>query len=187
MAFSLSSQCSARGRACSAASDALRQQSSPQPCCSACAVSRAPQQCHCLCPVTETTRRQPAVAGAGERSPRASGESSASTRRRRRALFSASAGGPRTASSGVAAPPSAKQTGTPPCLRRREESSAPDAVAVAGGTPTRATGLSLRSLADTASRAHGLGAWTHSSPTPRRRVVAHKAQKGKGPTRGGFR
>ena len=171
----------------SAASDALREQSSPQPCCSACAVSRAPQQCHCLCPVTETTRRQPAVAGAGERSPRASGESSASTRRRRRALFSASAGGLRTASSGVAAPPSAKQTGTPPCLRRREESSAPDAVAVAGGTPTRATGLSLRSLADTASRV-----CTPSGPwdTARHRRIDGSPRcgaEGRQERRGGFR
>ena len=70
-----SSQCSASGRACSAASDALREQSSPQPCCSACAVSRAPQQWPFSlwpCPVTETTRRPAAVAGAGERSSRPS-------------------------------------------------------------------------------------------------------------------
>ena len=58
----------------SAASDALRQQSSPQPCCSACAVSRAPQQCAIASgPVAETTRRPAAVARAGERSSRPSG------------------------------------------------------------------------------------------------------------------
>ena len=178
-------QCSARGRACSAASDALRQQSSPQPCCSACAVSRAPQQCHCLCPVTETTRRQPAVAGAGERSPRASGESSASTRRRRRALFSASADGPRTADlagspqcpSGLGPHPAyaverSRQRPTPsrllvgPRRRNRDEPQVTLATQLAG-----------------CAHPQGLG---HSSPSPRRRVAHVEPKAGQGP-RAGFR
>ena len=49
-----------------------------------------------LSPLTETTRRQPAVARAGERSSWSSG-GVFGARRRRRALFFASADGPRTA------------------------------------------------------------------------------------------
>ena len=73
-----------------AASDALRQQSSPQPCCSACAVSRAPQQCPISsASVTETTRRQqPSPAGGSARRGRRE-ESSAGARRRRGAPASA--------------------------------------------------------------------------------------------------
>ena len=52
------SQCSARGRACSAASDALRQQSSLQPCCSSCAVSLSASSAIASASVTETTRRR---------------------------------------------------------------------------------------------------------------------------------
>ena len=122
-------------------------------------------------PVTETTTtrrhnggsRAPGSVRLGRRE-----ESSAGARRRRSAPawpLQVACGRPTP----VGRAPVPKWTGTPPCLRRREESSAPDAVAVAGGTPTRATGLSLRSLADTASRA--LRALGHGSPTPRPRVA----------------
>ena len=74
--------------------------------------------------------------------------------------------------------PVPKWTGTPPCLRRREESPPPRrrrGVASAGGTPTRATGLSLRSLADTASRVR-----TASAPrdTPRDAAVTSSRPQG---------
>ena len=87
-------------------------------------------------------------------------------------------GRPAEAQLGIGSAPSGKQTGTPPCLCRREASSAPRrrrGVASAGGTPTRATGLSLRSLADTASRVR-----TASAPrdTPRDAAVTSSRPQG---------
>ena len=155
----LSCQCSAGGRACGAASDALRQQSSPQPCCSSCAVSLSASSAFASASVTETTRRH-------------------SRRRRGGALVLVVERCLRPAPDAVAArifrpcrwpadgrlgrqPPVLKWAGTPPCLRRREESSAPDAVAVASAdgpswcVPVAGWWPSLRQP----SAHNALGAW----------------------------
>ena len=173
---------SARGRVCSAAGDALRQQSSPQPCCSACVVSRAPQQCHCLWPVTETTspreRRQPCRRGGAlvlvvERclrrptpSQRASAADGVGRERAELSVGHSRVHGrcatdtPRRRHRGMAAAPTSQRARPP-----------------ADGDPT---GHRVSVSSEAQPSAHGLVARRHASPTPRRGVV-HRTHRADGP------
>ena len=183
----LTSQCSASDGACSAASDALREQSSPQPCCSACAVSLSASS---------------AIASGPETEPQGG-----SSRRRRRGVFVlvvercrcrptpsqrarlASAGGPRTAprtaSSGVAAVPSRLGPHRAYAVGRTRRR--PDAVAawppLMGQAGVPVAGLVAQpKTAECTQRPRRLG---HSSPSPGPRV-AHVWSRER-PARGGFR